>query len=225
MHISENIAALKKELAPVKATLVAVSKSHTNEMILEAYKSGQKIFAENYVQELEVKQKALPKDIEWHFIGHLQSNKLKQIIPFITLIQSVDSLKLLRDINKEAAKNNRVINCLLQVFIAEEETKYGFTIEEADSLLNSDEFMAMKNVCITGLMGMATNTADEKQIHEEFKTLKDFYEELNQLPETKNFVLQTLSMGMSSDYKIALQEGSNMVRIGSLIFGERIKKK
>jgi hypothetical protein len=222
--IKERLEKINAELKPFKATLVAVSKTHPAETIAEAYTAGQRIFGENKVQELIPKHEALPKDIQWHLIGHLQRNKVKQIAPFISLIHSVDSLKLLNEINKEAMKNERVIDCLLQLYIANEETKFGLSFEEAEVLLASDEFKGMKHVRIAGLMGMATLTENKQQIHNEFKSLKKFFDQL-QTPhyagQASNFKLQTLSMGMSSDYKIALEEGSNMVRIGTAVFGER----
>ena len=216
-----DISNLKNILAELKqhnATLVAVSKKKSVEEIKQVYDAGHKIFGENYVQELKEKYESLPKDIQWHFIGHLQTNKVKVIAPFVSLIQSVDSLKLLKEINKEAEKNNRIINCLLQIHIAQEETKFGFSFDEAEALLNSPEVKAMKNISIVGLMGMASLTEDTFQVRNEFRALEEFLAQ----PRTSNFKLQTLSMGMTSDYKLALSEGSNMVRIGSAIFGERI---
>lgn len=218
--IKESLDKIKSSI-PAGVTLVAVSKTKSNELILEAYNAGQKDFGENYVQELVDKQKQLPKDINWHFIGHLQSNKVKQIAPFIHLIHGVDSLKLLQEINKEAIKNNRTINCLLQIFIATEETKFGLSFEECEALLKSEEFKQLQNVKVCGLMAMASNTSNESQIRKEFKSLKNFNAQLSTLKSQ----LSTLSYGMSSDYKIAIEEGSNMVRIGSLIFGERDYKK
>jgi hypothetical protein len=226
--ISENINIIKQELSPFHATLVAVSKTKPVEMILEAYQGGQRIFGENYVQELVEKQKQLPADIEWHFIGHLQSNKAKYIAPFVSLIHSVDSFKLLKAINKEALNQNRIINCLLQIFIAEEETKFGFSIDEAYDLLLSNELSELKNISIIGLMGMATNTDNEEQIRNEFKSLNKFFDRIKDLKTNsknmplENFQPKELSFGMSGDYKIALQEGSTMIRIGSMIFGNRI---
>lgn len=207
------------ELKKHHATLVAVSKKKSSEEIKQVYDSGHKIFGENYVQELKEKHDALPEDIQWHFIGHLQSNKVKVIAPFVSLIQSVDSLKLLGEINKEAEKNNRVINCLLQIHIAQEETKFGLSFEEAETLLRSKELKQMKNIFIKGFMGMATFTEEENKVRSEFNSLKKIYDRLKS--EIRNLKLETLSMGMTSDYKIALEEGSNMVRIGSAIFGER----
>lgn len=219
--IAENIISLKKDLDPFNASLVAVSKTKPAELIMEAYRAGQRLFGENYVQELEDKYRTLPKDIQWHFIGHLQTNKVKTIAPFVSLIHPVDSLKLLQVVNKEGAKNNRVINCLLQVFIAQEETKFGFSFDEVNNILQSDEFISLENICIKGLMGMASNTSDQNQVRQEFQNIKNFYNKLKLQGQTKNFKPEILSTGMSNDYKIALDEGSNMVRIGSLIFGER----
>jgi pyridoxal phosphate enzyme (YggS family) len=208
---------LGSELDAKNITLVAVSKTKPVEDIKELYDLGHRDFAENYVQELEEKHKQLPDDIRWHFIGHLQSNKVKQIAPFVQLIQSVDSLKLLKEINKQAEKNNRIIDCLLQAHIAQEETKFGLEEEELDMLISQYENEQMKNVKITGLMGMASFTDDMKKVRDEFKYLKSIFDKLV----THNPQLVTLSMGMSADYKIAIEEGSNMVRIGSLLFGER----
>lgn len=213
--------AILQELQQYDSTLVAVSKTKPVEEIMQVYNAGHKTFGENYVQELEEKHNRLPSDIQWHFIGHLQSNKVKYIAPFVHLIQSVDSFSLLKEINKQASKNNRVINCLLQIHIAREETKFGLSVEECESLLRNEKFKELQNICIAGLMGMASLSENEEQIKNEFHQLKNFFEKLQpQLP-TANCQLRTLSMGMTSDYKIALSEGSNMIRIGSAIFGER----
>lgn len=209
---------LKKELDEKQVTLVAVSKTKPIEDILELYQLGQKDFGENYVQELVNKASQLPKDIHWHFIGHLQTNKVKLIVPFVQLIHGVDSLKLLKEINKEAVKSNRVIDCLLQVHIAQEETKFGFDEAELENALK----IKYNYVQIKGLMGMASFTDDMGKVRGEFKTLKRILDIANQ-PQTPIPKLQTLSIGMSSDYKTAIEEGSNMVRIGSLLFGERTK--
>jgi pyridoxal phosphate enzyme (YggS family) len=209
---------LKKELDEKQVTLVAVSKTKTIEDILELYHLEQRDFGENYVQELVIKASQLPKDIHWHFIGHLQTNKVKLIVPIVQLIHGVDSLKLLKEINKEAAKSNRVIDCLLQVHIAQEETKFGFDEAELENVLK----IKYNHVEIKGLMGMASFTDDMEKVRGEFKTLKRILDKMNQT-KTPNPKLQTLSMGMSSDYKTAIEEGSNMVRIGSLLFGERTK--
>lgn len=224
MSIADNIKRLKKEIGPVNVTMVAVSKTKPSEEVQEAYDAGQRLFGENIVQELVEKQERLPKDIEWHLIGHLQSNKVKYIASFISMIQSVDSLKLLEEINKHAQKHNRVIDCLLQVYIADEETKFGLGFDEVIALLRSDEFVALKNVRIRGLMGIATNTENEKQIKEEFYELRTFFDGIKQSFFRKDGAFDTLSMGMSSDYKIAIGQGSTMVRLGSTIFGQRMIK-
>jgi pyridoxal phosphate enzyme (YggS family) len=201
-----------------KAILVAVSKTKPIEDIQVLYNLGQRDFGENYVQELIEKEAALPKDIRWHFIGHLQSNKVKYIAPFIYLIHGVDSLSLLKEINKQAIKNNRIIDCLLQVYIAKEETKFGLDKNELDEIKNN--LPQLKNIQVIGLMGMASFSTDEDLIRKEFEELKKCFDENAQLI-TYNLPLTTLSMGMSSDYKIAVEQGSNMVRIGSLLFGQR----
>lgn len=216
MSISENINQLKSQL-PEEVTLVAVSKTKPNEAILEAYGTGQRIFGENKVQELVQKYEDLPKDIEWHLIGHLQTNKVKYIAPFVKLIHAVDSMKLLKEINKQALKNNRVINCLLQVKIAEEESKFGLNITDTEAIINSNKVKGLEGVNIVGLMGMATNSSNENQVSDEFKTLNTFFQQLA----TQNPQLTTLSMGMSGDFKLAIQEGSTMIRVGSTIFGSR----
>jgi pyridoxal phosphate enzyme (YggS family) len=212
------------EVRSKNVTLVAVSKTKSSEDIKELYDLGQRDFAENYVQELADKYEQLPKDIRWHFIGHLQSNKVKQIASFVQLIHSADSLKLLKEINKQAEKNGRVIDCLLQVHIAQEETKFGLDEHELYELLetDSDELHELKNVRVTGLMGMASFTDDMNKVRKEFQYLKTVFDKQIK-SQTSNLKLQTLSMGMSADYKIAIEEGSNMVRIGSLLFGERAK--
>jgi pyridoxal phosphate enzyme (YggS family) len=224
MSIAENIKSLKKETELLNVTLVAVSKTKPVEEVLEAYNTGQRIFGENMVQELVEKYEQLPKDIQWHLIGHLQSNKVKYITPFISMIQSVDSLKLLQEINKHAEKNNKVIDCLLQVYIADEETKFGLGFDEVIELLRSEEFAALKHIKIRGLMGIATNTDVEKQIKDEYYELKTFFDGIKQSFFRKDEAFDTLSMGMSSDYKLAIEQGSNMVRLGSTIFGKRIIK-
>jgi pyridoxal phosphate enzyme (YggS family) len=216
----KNLESIRKELESYHATLVAVSKTKPSAAILEAYNYGQKIFGENYVQELTEKYNQLPKDIQWHFIGHLQSNKVKFIAPFVALIESVDSFKLLKEINKEAEKCNRIIDCLLQVHIAEEETKFGFSFHECEGMLRLEEIKAFKNICIKGLMGMATFTEDQNQVRKEFNSLRVFFKSIANL-ESSSLNFQFLSMGMTSDYKIGLEEGSNMIRIGSAIFGVR----
>ena len=214
-----------KELAETNTKLVAVSKTKSIEDIQELYDLGQRDFGENYVQELTEKAEKLPKDIRWHFIGHLQSNKVKYIAPFIHLIQVVDSLKLLQEINKQALKNHRSIDCLLQVHIAREETKFGLDENELDDAIRQFGDLEMKSVKITGLMGMASLTDDLSRVRNEFKTLKTLFDK-HARPDgyrdpTYHSPLTTLSMGMSADYKIAIEEGSTMVRIGSLLFGSR----
>ena len=214
---------LKKELDAQGVTLVAVSKTKPVADILELYNLGQRDFGENYVQELVDKQPQLPADIRWHFIGHLQRNKVKYIASFVHLIHGIDSLKLLKEVNRQAAKNDRVIEVLLQMHIAKEETKFGFDENELEELINTafgDKLHEMKNIRIVGLMGMASFSEDENLVRNEFKTLKRIFDKHAQL-QIPNFKLQILSMGMSGDYKTAVQEGSNMVRIGSLIFGSR----
>lgn len=203
-----------------KARLIAVSKTQSSEDILKLYEAGQRDFGENYVQELVDKQSTLPKDINWNFIGHLQTNKVKLIAPFISLVQSIDSFKLLQEINKQAFKNQRKINCLLQVHIAMEESKFGMNKEELLEVINGCE--SLQNIHISGLMGMASFTNNSEKVKEEFRTLKSLFNEVAPIKKS-NCNLTILSMGMSGDYEMALQEGSNMVRIGSLIFGERIK--
>jgi len=224
MSIADNIISLKKETDALKVTLLAVSKTKSNEDILQAYEAGQRLFGENQVQELVEKHEQLPKDIEWHLIGHLQTNKVKYIVPFISMIQSVDSMKLLQEINKHALKANRVIDCLLQIYIADEETKFGLGFDEAIELLRSDEFAELKNIRIRGLMGIATNTESEKQIADEYYELDTFFKGVKASFFRKDKNFNILSMGMSSDYKIAIEKGSNMVRLGSTIFGSRIIK-
>lgn len=216
--IRANILKIREELPP-HVKLIAVSKTKPAEQIMEAYETGQRAFGENKVQELVSKYEELPKDIEWHLIGHLQSNKVKYIAPFVHLIHAVDSLKLLEVINKEGAKNNRVINCLLQFYIANEETKFGLDLDEAKVLLKSDSYQSMQNIAIKGVMGMASFTDNEQQVRTEFRMLKSIHEELNSEFNMSNFNI--LSFGMSGDYKIAIEEGSNMVRVGSSIFGGR----
>jgi len=223
----ENYFSIKKELGN-NATLIAVSKTKPAEDILELYNLGQRDFGENYVQELVGKYEQLPKDIRWHYIGHLQSNKVKYIAPFVHLIHGVDSLSLLKEINKQALKNNRIIDCLLQIYIAKEETKFGLDEHELSTLLSTDSpINGLTNIRINGLMGMASFSTNMDLVRAEFNHLKNLFDQYtqppttNHKPQTTNLQLQTLSMGMSSDYKIAIEEGSNMVRIGSLLFGER----
>ena len=210
-----------KELTETQTTLVAVSKTKPNEAILNLYEQGQRIFGENRVQELVQKHEDLPKDLEWHLIGHLQSNKVKYIAPFVSMIHSIDSLKLLQEVNKQAAKNDRIIDVLLQFHIAEESSKFGLNIEEAKAILRSPEFESMQNIRICGVMGMATFTSDESQVRKEFKHLNFIFKALRAefFPERESF--KEVSMGMSGDYQIAIEEGSTLVRIGSLLFGNR----
>jgi len=224
MSIADNINNLKSQTAGQNVTLVAVSKTKTVAEVMEAYQAGQRVFGENMVQELVEKQEQLPNDIEWHLIGHLQSNKVKYIAPFIAMIQSVDSIKLLQEINKQALKNTRVIDCLLQIYIADEETKFGLGFDEAIELLRADEFSALKNIRIRGVMGIATNTDKEKQLKDEFYELKTFFDGLKQSFFRKEDSFNTISMGMSADYEIAIEQGSNMIRVGSTIFGGRVIK-
>ena len=224
MSIADNIISLKKETDPIKVSILAVSKTKPAEDLQQAYDAGQRLFGENTVQEMVDKQEQLPKDIEWHLIGHLQTNKVKYIAPFISMIQSVDSLKLLQEINKHAEKNKRVIDCLLQIYIADEETKFGLGFDEAIELLRSEEYTALKNIRIRGLMGIATNTDSEKQIKEEYYELKTFFDGIKVSFFRKEESFDTLSMGMSADYKLAIEQGSNLVRLGSTIFGNRVIK-
>lgn len=200
---------------PSEVTLVAVSKTKPNSDIMEAYEAGQRVFGENKVQDMAAKAEALPKNIQWHMIGHLQSNKVKYIASFVSLIHGIDSLKLLKEVNKRAAQNDRVIDCLLQIHIAQEETKFGLDESEAQAVISTAD--ELKNIRIVGLMGMATNTSDEAQVRKEFSRLKELS---IQLP-TAHCPLPTVSMGMSGDYLLAIQEGSTMVRVGSAIFGSR----
>jgi pyridoxal phosphate enzyme (YggS family) len=220
MSIKDNLNKLKA-LLPESVTLVAVTKTHPVQILRQAYEAGHKQFGENKVQELCEKQTQLPSDIEWHLIGHLQSNKVKFIAPFVHLIHSVDSLKLLVEIDKQAKKIQRSIDCLLQVYIATEDTKFGLSFEEALDLLGNETFKNLSNVRIAGLMGMASNTDDKNKIRKEFNSLKKFFDNLKSKPQAKNVKLEVLSMGMSSDYQLAIEEGSTLVRVGSAIFGSR----
>ena len=221
MSIPENLLQIKSQL-PKHVALVAVSKTKPVADLMEAYNAGQRVFGENYVQELVEKHEALPKDIQWHFIGHLQSRKVKLLAPFVSLIHGVDSLKLLHEINKEAKKNNRIIDCLLQIYIAKEESKFGFDEEELDEMLKhvQHDKENYQNIRIVGLMGMATFTDNQDQIKREFQNLKTIFEKVSKL-KTDNCQLNTISMGMSGDYQLAIECGSTMVRIGSSIFGNR----
>lgn len=224
MSIADNLKQYKNEVESDGIKLIAVSKTQTVDAIQEAYQAGQRVFGENLVQEMVDKEQQLPKDIEWHLIGHLQTNKVKYIAPFVKLIHGVDSLKLLQEINKQAIKNNRVIDCLLQVHIADEETKFGLGFDEIIELLRSDEYQELKNIKIVGLMGIATNTKNPKQITLEFNELKVFFDGIKASFFSEDDAFKEISTGMSADYKIAIEEGSTMVRIGSSIFGKRIIK-
>lgn len=221
MQTAQKIIELKNEL-PSGVKLVAVSKTKPPEKILEVFQTGHTVFGENKVQELVTKYEILPKDIEWHMIGHLQRNKVKYIAPFVSLIHGVDSLKLLKEINKEGEKNNRIVACLLQIKIGKEETKYGLSQKEAEVLLSSDEYKAMDNISVQGLMGMATFTSDDEVVRSEFQKLNSIFKSIGKkyFPDSDKF--RELSMGMSNDYKIAIEEGATIIRIGSMIFGERI---
>jgi PLP dependent protein len=226
MSITTNLINIKSSL-PEQVTLVAVSKTKPVADLQEAYNAGQRVFGENYVQELVEKQAQLPKDIEWHFIGHLQSRKVKQIAPFVSLIHGVDSLKLLQEINKQAEKHNRVINCLLQMHIAQEETKFGLDEIELEEILRvaQNESNQLQNIKIVGLMGMASFTNNQEQIKNEFLYLKSIFDKYKphfDSAQSDKMKLETLSMGMSGDYVLAIECGSTMVRIGSSIFGRRI---
>jgi len=219
MSIQQNLLNIKSTL-PEHVTLVAVSKTKPIPDLMEAYNAGQRIFGENKIQEMTDKWEQMPKDIEWHMIGHVQSNKVKFMAPFVSLIHGVDSLKLLEEINKQALKNNRIIDCLLQIYIAEEESKFGLDKEELTALLASPKFKEMKNIRITGLMGMATFTDNQNQIKKEFTNLKSIFDNHKNL-QSEICNLKSLSMGMSGDYLLAISYGSTMVRIGSSIFGGR----
>ena len=219
MLIKKNIIDFKKNIDN-STILVAVSKTKPIVDIQEAYDAGHRTFGENKVQEMVNKHEVLPKDIEWHMIGHMQSNKIKYMASFVHLIHGVDSIKTLKEIDKQAKKNDRIISCLLQVKIAKEETKFGLSFEETESLIHSDVIDTLQNVKISGLMGMASFTSNEKQIKDEFASLRSLFDKLKKI-EKKNIKLEILSMGMSGDYKIALENGSNMIRVGSAIFGAR----
>jgi PLP dependent protein len=221
MNINNNITNVLQNL-PTTCKLVVVSKTQPVENILEAYRSGQRIFGENRVQELVPKHEALPKDIQWHMIGHLQGNKVKYIAPFVSLIQSVDTFKLLQEINAQGKKNGRAIPCLLQIFIADEETKYGFSEAEVRTLLESGQLAELGHIRVKGLMGMATFTEDQEKVRQEFRGLRQFFESLGKEALPSNISMEELSMGMSGDYAIAIEEGSTMIRIGTAIFGVRI---
>jgi len=221
MSIADKILFFQRELKNTKCRLIAVSKTHPPAAILEAYQAGQRLFGENKVQELTAKQENLPADIEWHLIGHLQTNKVKYIAPFVHTIQSVDSLKLLQEINKQAQRHSRVVNCLLQIYIAEEESKFGLTPAEAQEILSAEAYQELNHVRITGVMGVATNTSSETQLQKEFRYLKQTFEDLKSSFFPQEAFFKEISMGMSSDYKLAIAEGSTMIRVGSFIFGAR----
>ncbi|MFA8299785.1 MAG: YggS family pyridoxal phosphate-dependent enzyme [Hyphomicrobiales bacterium] len=220
MNIKERLNNIKTSI-PEGVKLVAVSKTKPVEDLQEAYDAGQRVFGENKALEVAHKYEVLPKDIEWHFIGHLQTNKVKYIAPFIHIIESVDSLKVLKEINKQAKKNNRVINILLQFHIAEEDTKFGLSIEEAKEIIGSEGYVSMVNINVVGVMGMATFIDDEAQVKREFKTLKQIFDQLKaeEFKDKEDFNI--ISMGMSGDYKLAIEEGSTNIRVGSSIFGVR----
>lgn len=228
MNIKNNIENLLKEI-PDNVKLVAVSKTKSNENILEAYNAGLRIFGENKVQELSEKHPRLPEDIQWHFIGHLQSNKVKYIAPYISMLHAIDSLKLLKVVYKEGVKNNRLINCLLQIYIAEEETKFGLTYKQIIDLLQNPDFKELQKKSqknnagfqISGLMGMATYTNDSEKIKQEFQQLKQYFDKIRTNYQSENQHFMELSMGMSNDYQLAIEQGSTMIRVGTSIFGAR----
>ncbi|MCX2742827.1 YggS family pyridoxal phosphate-dependent enzyme [Mangrovivirga sp. M17] len=216
----DNYKKIKEEIGK-ETILVAVSKTKPKEDIKSLYDDGHRVFGENKAQELKEKHEELPKDIQWHMIGHLQRNKVKYIAPFVNLIHSVDSKRLAKEINKQGRKNERIIDCLLQVHIAEEESKFGFDENEIVEIINSGEFDEYNNIRIVGLMGMATFTDDSDQIRKEFKSLKEIFDRISSIDSNDNIEMKYLSMGMSNDFNIAIEEGSNMIRVGSKIFGER----
>jgi pyridoxal phosphate enzyme (YggS family) len=219
--IADTIHRIQQELTGTSARLVAVTKTHPVALLQEAYDAGSRIFGENRVQEMAAKQPELPADVEWHLIGHLQTNKVKYIAPFVHTIQSIDSLKLLQEVEKQAARYERQIQVLLQFHIAKEETKTGLSLPEAEELLKSAEFRAMRHVRVAGVMGIATNTPDEHQLRREFRELRGYFDKLKSLYFAEDEAFREVSMGMSSDYKLALQEGSTLIRVGSAIFGAR----
>lgn len=221
MNITNNITFFRNKLLNTGCRLVAVSKTQPLDKLQEAYAAGQRVFGENKVQELVAKHGQLPSDIEWHMIGHLQTNKVKQLVPFVSLIHSVDSFKVLEEINKQAKKINRVVNCLLQIYIAKEETKFGFDEAELMDLLHSGKIASLDSIKIIGLMGMATFTENKEQVRVEFRSLKTLFNRLAQMNLPINMEMKEISMGMSQDYEIALEEGSTLVRIGTSLFGSR----
>ena len=220
MSIADNLKQVLAEL-PQGVRLVAVSKFHPNEAIEEAYQAGQRMFGESKVQEMTAKYESLPKDIEWHFIGHLQSNKIKYMIPYVAMIHGIDTYKLLAEVNKQAGKAGRTVNCLLQIHVAQEETKFGFSPEECREMLDAGEWKALAHVRICGLMGMASNTDNIEQINGEFRLLSSLFKEIKENWFADSDVFRELSMGMSHDYHEAIASGSTLVRVGSKIFGER----
>ena len=220
MSIADEIKSITSQL-PSGVKLVAVSKFHPVERLMQAYDAGQRIFGESRVQELEKKVQEMPKDVQWHFIGHLQTNKVRQLVPFVSLIHSVDSVKLLQSINKEAARIGRVVNVLLQLHVAQESAKFGFTVDELEALAGDGTFLALPNVKICGVMAMATNTDDEAEIRKEFAEAKEMFAYLKNGCFKNNECFSELSMGMSDDYHLAIEQGSTMVRIGTTIFGKR----
>ena len=220
MTITQKIKELHGSL-PKGVSLVAISKYQPMEALQEAYEAGQRIFGENHIQEMTAKAEALPKDIQWHFTGHVQTNKIKYMAPYVSMIHAVDSFRLLREINKHAAKHDRCIDCLLQIHIAQEETKYGLSIEECHELLSNEPWRELHNVRIVGLMAMGSNTDDMGQVRDEFRQMKNLFDELKATYFTEEPAFCELSEGMTDDYPIAIEEGSTMVRIGSMIFGER----
>lgn len=220
MHIAEQISRLHQEL-PEGVSLLAISKYQPIEALQEAYDAGQRMFGENHIQEMAAKAAALPKDIEWHFTGHVQTNKIKYMAPFVSLIHAVDSFRLLREINKHAAKHERRIDCLLQIHIAQEETKYGLTVDECRQLLANEPWRELQHIRITGLMAMGSNTDDLEKVRNEFRQIKQLFDELKSTYFADEPSFSQLSEGMTDDYPIAIEEGSTIVRIGSMIFGER----
>lgn len=220
MSVKDNLLKIRQSI-PSNVTLIAVSKTKPTEDILEAYQAGQRVFGENKAQEMKEKYALLPKDIQWHMIGHLQENKVKYIVPFVSMIHSVDSLKILLAINKRALLCNRVVDCLFEMDISHEESKFGLSMEELVSILSSEEYKQMENIRICGLMGIGSITEDKEQTRKEFRTLKEMFLEIKQKFFSNSEYFSQISMGMSSDYDLAIQEGSTMVRIGSSIFGAR----
>ncbi|OWP64506.1 YggS family pyridoxal phosphate-dependent enzyme [Hymenobacter amundsenii] len=219
--IKDNLHRIEQTLTGTNARLVTVTKTHPVEVLREAYEAGARLFGENRAQEMAAKQPELPTDVEWHLIGHLQTNKVKYIAPFVHTIQSIDSLKLLLEIEKQAAKSDRIIEGLLQFQIADEDTKTGLTLSEAEEILNSGEYRALRHVRLTGVMGVATNTTDEDQLRREFRQLRGYFDKLKSLYFADEPTFREVSMGMSSDYPLALREGSTLIRVGSAIFGAR----